>query len=202
MRAHILRSRPYRMSSGQVAIWTLSAAMISAGALLFRAGAGDVPPVISTVHVPFWALVIGFAAAERFVVHVHFRRSAHSMSLGEIPLVFALVFAGGSAAILAGALGRILVLALHRKLPLIRLVFNFGVFLLGNCAAVLVFHAVAGGADQITPVVWAAAILGTVASSLIAMLLISAAVSLSEGRLGIRQVVRSLRRSCRALLRT
>jgi diguanylate cyclase (GGDEF)-like protein len=191
--AHLVRSRPYRMASGQVAIWTLSAAMISAGALLFRAGAGDVPPVISSVHVPFLALVIGFAVAERFVVHVHFRRSAHSMSLGEIPLVFALVFAGGSAAILAGALGRILVLALHRKLPLIRLAFNFGVFLLGNCVAVLVFHAVAGGANEITPVVWAAAILGTVANSLIAVLLISAAVSLSEGQLGIRQVVRSLR---------
>ena len=58
------------------------------------------------------------------------------MSLGEIPFVFALVFAGGLPAILAGALGRILVLALHRKLPVIRLAFNFGVFLLGNCVAV------------------------------------------------------------------
>jgi len=47
------------------------------------------------VRLPFWALLLGFAAAERFVVHVHFRRSAHSMSLGEIPLVFALLFAPG-----------------------------------------------------------------------------------------------------------
>ena len=167
--------------------------MISTAAILFRAGAGNVPPIISSVHVPFWALLIAFAAAERFVVHVHFRRSAHSMSLGEIPLVFALVFAGGEAAILAGALGRLLVLALHRKLPVIRLVFNFGVFLLGNCVAVLVFHAVAGASTEITPMVWAAAILGTVASSLLAVLAISAAVSLSEGQLGIRQVAHSLR---------
>jgi hypothetical protein len=103
--AHVVRPRPHRMSSGQVAIWALSAAMISTAALLFRAGAGDLPPIISSVHVPFWALFIAFAAAERFVVHVHFRRSAHSMSLGEIPLVFALVFAGGGSVILAGALG-------------------------------------------------------------------------------------------------
>ena len=109
--ALIVRSRPYRMSSGQAAIWALSGAMIATAAVLFRAGAGDVPPVISSVHVPFWALLIAFAAAERFVVHVHFRRSAHSMSLGEIPFVFALVFAGGQPAILAGAIGRILVLA-------------------------------------------------------------------------------------------
>ena len=191
--AHVVRSRPYRMASGQAAIWALSGTMISTAAILFRAGAGNVPPIISSVHVPFWALLIAFAAAERFVVHVHFRRSAHSMSLGEIPLVFALVFAGGEAAILAGALGRLLVLALHRKLPVIRLAFNFGVFLLGNCVAVLVFHAVAGASTEITPIVWAAAILGTVASSLLAVLAISAAVSLSEGQLGIRQVAHSLR---------
>jgi diguanylate cyclase (GGDEF)-like protein len=181
------------MSSGQVGIWTLSGVMISTAAVLFRAGAGDVPPVISSVQVPFWALLIGFAAAERFVVHVHFRRSAHSMSLGEIPFVFALVFAGGSAAILAGALGRLLVLAVHRKLPVIRLAFNFGVFLLGNCGAVLVFHAVAGSATDVSLIVWAAAILATVANSLIAVLAISAAVSLSEGQLSLRQVARSLR---------
>jgi diguanylate cyclase (GGDEF)-like protein len=191
--ARVVRSRPYRMSSGQVAIWALSAAMISAAAVLFRAGAGDVPPIISSVSVPFWALVIAFAAAERLAVHVHFRRSAHSMSLGEIPFVFALVFAGGPAAILAGAIGRILVLALHRKLPVIRLAFNLGVFLLGSCIAVLFFHAVAGASTEITPSVWAAAILATVANSLTAVLLISAAVSVSEGHLGLRQVARSLR---------
>ena len=151
------------------------------------------PPIISSFPVPFWALLIAFAAAERFAVHVHFRRSAHSMSLGEIPFVFALVFAGGPQAILAGAIGRIVVLALHRKLPVIRLAFNFGVFLLGNCIAVLVFHAVAGASTEITPSVWAAAILATVANSLTAVLFISAAVSVSEGQLGIRQVARSLR---------
>ena len=93
------------------------------------------------------------------------------MSLGEIPLVFALLFAGGFAAMLAGALGRVFVLALHRKLPPIRLAFNFGVFLLGNCVAVLVFHAIAGAATAITPTVWVAAMLATVVGSLVVVLL-------------------------------
>ncbi|MGH2887788.1 MAG: diguanylate cyclase domain-containing protein, partial [Solirubrobacteraceae bacterium] len=193
LRARVERSRPYRMSSGQAPIWALSAATISTAAFLLGAGAGDVPPIISSVHVPFWALVIAFAAAERFVVHVHFRRSAHSMSLCEIPFVFALLFAGGQPAILAGAIGRILVLVLHRKLPLIRLAFNLGVFLLGGSIAVIAFHAVAGTSSAITPGVWAAVILATVANSLTAVLLISAAVSVSEGHVGIRQVARSLR---------
>jgi diguanylate cyclase (GGDEF)-like protein len=181
------------MSSGQAAIWILSGAMIAASLVLFKAGAGSVPPIIASSHVPFWVFLVAFVAAERFAVHVHFRRSAHSMSLGEIPFVFALLFAGGETAILAGVIGRLLVLALHRKLPLIRLAFNLGVFLLGSCSAVLVFHTVAGASSEITPTVWTAAILATVANSLIAVLFISLAVSLSEGQLSIRQVARSLR---------
>src|SRR4029077_5875224 len=129
------------MSRGEVAIWLLSGALIATGIAVLRSGGLDYPPIVPSMRVSFWVLLVAFAAAERFVVHVHFRRSAHSMSLGEIPLVFALVFAGGESAILAGALGRMLVLALQRKLPLIRLAFNLGVFLLGNCVAVLVFHA-------------------------------------------------------------
>lgn len=187
------RSRPYRLQSGQLAIWLLSGLLIVASLILLWAGVGDTQPVISSVRMPFWALLIAFAAAERFVVHIHFRRSAHSMSIGEIPLVLGLLFATGNHVILAGALGRILVLALFRKLPVIRLAFNLGQFLLGFTIAVLVFHAVAGPATTVTPLIWAAATLATTANSVTAVLLISLAVSLSEGRLGARQIAASLR---------
>jgi diguanylate cyclase (GGDEF)-like protein len=185
-------SRATRMSRGEVTIWLLSAALVAAGVALLGSGAVSARPVVPSMQVSFWILLIAFAAAERFVVHVHFRRSAHSMSLGEIPLVFALVFASGHDVVLAGALGRLFVLAVHRRLPPLRLAFNFGQFLLGNCIAVIVFHAVAGSASQIDPTVWAAAALATVATSLAAVLLISAAVSLSDGRLSLTQITDSL----------
>ena len=181
------------MSSSERAIWGLSGLLILTAAILFEAGVSDVRPVITSVHVPFWALLVGFAAAERFAVHVHFRRSAHTMSLADIPLVFALLFAGGFAAVLAGALGRVFVLALHRKLPPIRLAFNLGEFLLGNCVAVLVFHAIASEATAITPTVWVAALLATVSASLVFVVLVGVAVSLAEGRLGVRRLAASLR---------
>jgi diguanylate cyclase (GGDEF)-like protein len=181
------------MSRGEVAIWLLSGGLVAAGIVLLNSGAVNAGPVVPAMQVSFWILLVAFAAAERFVVHVHFRRSAHSMSLGEIPLVFALVFASGHDVVLAGAIGRLLVLALHRRLPPIRLAFNFGQFLLGNCIAVIVFHAVAGPATQIDPTVWAAAALATAATSLTAVLLISAAVSLSDGRLSVTQIGASLR---------
>ena len=186
-------ARATRMSRGEVTIWVLSAVLVAAGVALLSSGAVTASPVVGSMQVSIWVLLVAFAAAERFVVHVHFRRSAHSMSLGEIPLVFALVFASGHDVILAGAIGRLLVLAVHRRLPPIRLAFNFGQFLLGNCIAVIVFHAVAGGQTQIDPVVWAAAALATVATSVAAVLLISAAVSLSDGRLSVTQIAGSLR---------
>ena len=185
-------SRATRMSRGEVTIWLLSAGLVAAGVVLLGSGAVSARPVVPSMQVSFWILLVAFAAAERFVVHVHFRRSAHSMSLGEIPLVFALVFASGHDVVLAGALGRLFVLAVHRRLPPLRLAFNFGQFLLGNCIAVLVFHAVAGSASQIDPTVWAAAALATVATSLAAVLLISGAVSLSDGRLSLTQITDSL----------
>ena len=180
-------------SAGELAIWTLSLVMIAVAGVLFAGGAGAARPVISTVRLPFWALLLGFAAAERFVVHLHFRRSAHSMSLGEIPLVFALLFATGQDVILAGALGRLLILVLHRRLPPIRLAFNLGQFLLGNCLAVLVFHGVAGSATVLDPVVWGAAALAAAANSVAAVLLISVAVSVTEKKLNAGQIVASLR---------
>jgi diguanylate cyclase (GGDEF)-like protein len=191
--AYFRRSRPYRLQSGHVAIWLLSGLLLATAAALFVAGAGNAPPVISSFHLPFWALVIAFAAAERFVVHVHFRRSAHSMSIGEIPLVFGLMFASGHDVILAGALGRIVVLALHRKLPPIRLAFNLGQFLLGFSLAVLVFHTLASRAIEVTPRLWASAMLATAVNSVTAVLLIGLAVSLSEGRLSAGQITSSLR---------
>ena len=191
--ARMVPSRPRPISSGQSAVWVLNVVMILAGLALFVvAGAGSAQPLIPSTHVPFWVLLIGFAVAERFVVHIHFRHSAHSVSLSEIPLVFGLLFAAGPTLIVAGVLGRLSVLALHRKLPPIRLAFNLGLFFLGYCIAVLVFHATATSSSTIDPGVWGAAALATAASTVSAVLLISTVVSLTEGLRSPRAVFRTL----------
>ena len=56
---------------------------------------GDAPH--ADPHLPWWAVALGFAFAEICVVHVRFRRSAHSFSLADLPFVFGLVFASGDA---------------------------------------------------------------------------------------------------------
>jgi diguanylate cyclase (GGDEF)-like protein len=183
---------PHRLAAGERSIWALNGAMLVTASVLFWFGVRNAPPIIPGMHLPLWALILAFAAGERFVVHVHFRRSAHTLSLGEIPLVFGLIFASGTNVVVAGALGPMVVLALHAKLPPIKLAFNLGQFTLGNCVAVIVFHAVAGSAAVVGPLVWAAAALAVAANSIMASVLIMTAVSVTEGGFSLRRALRTL----------
>ena len=63
-----------------------------------------------TPHLPWWAVALGFAGAELCVVHVRFRRSAHSFSLADLPFVFGLVFATGDDFVLGALVGTAIVL--------------------------------------------------------------------------------------------
>src|SRR5690349_9622615 len=66
-------------------------------------------------HLPWWGVALGFAAAELCVVHVRFRRSAHSFSLADLPFVFGLVFATGDDFVLGALVGHAIVLGLIRR---------------------------------------------------------------------------------------
>jgi diguanylate cyclase (GGDEF)-like protein len=68
--------------------------------------------------------------------------------------------------------------------------------------AVLVFRAAAGSAVGIDPSVWGAVALATAANSVMAVLFISAAVSLSDVRLSLRQIAISLRTDLTMVLAT
>ena len=81
-------------------------------------GAGR-PPALDP-HLPWWAIAVGWAIAETCVVHLQFRRSAHSFSLADLPFVFGLVFASGDGFLAGALLGAGIAYAL-RRLPPIKL---------------------------------------------------------------------------------
>src|SRR3954447_3565845 len=64
------------------------------------------------------------ALASLCIVHVRFRRSAHSFSLADLPFVFGLVFATGDGFVLGAIVGHLVVLGLIRRLELVKLLFN------------------------------------------------------------------------------
>jgi diguanylate cyclase (GGDEF)-like protein len=170
-------------------VWALNAGVLSLAVALYvhldHVGA------VARPHIAWWMVAVAFAVAERCVVHAHFRRGAHSFSLGDIPLVFGLIFCRADGVVLGCLLGSGIMLLLDRRPPPIKFVFNVAQFGVHACIAVLVFHALAP-ASGVGPQTWLAALLATQASSLVTVILITSAISLSEGVVKLRTLLHML----------
>jgi diguanylate cyclase (GGDEF)-like protein len=163
-------------------VWVLNIAMAVATALLYVFSAHSLGP-LTEPHLPWWALALGFAAGERAVVHLHFRQSAHSFSLGEVPLVFGLIFGGAPGLVLGRVIGTAVPLLLDRRLPPVKVAFNLAQFALTACVAEMTLHALAGADSSLGPTMWMAVLVAVESSALLTVSLISAAIAISEGKL-------------------
>src|SRR5687767_10059560 len=123
------------------AIWLLVAAIATAAVLLYLAVVRDLPAYTDGFHIPWWALAIGFAAAEVFVIHAHIRGSAHTLSLSELPLVVGLLLGVPTELIVAQVIGPIVVLLFARGTAPVKIAFNIAQFALTATLTVAVLHA-------------------------------------------------------------
>jgi len=181
-----------RRLGGTFAVWVLNAAIVGGAFALYALILRGHAPLELRHHIRWWELAPVFLATEVFVVHVHFRRSAHSMSLGEVPLVLGLLLASPSDVVIAQLIGSGIVLALNPGRSLIRLVFNVGQYALAACVAASLFHLIAPVHGGLGPAAWGAAFAGTVVSSALGVLLIGAAITLSEAPVGTRRLLQML----------
>ena len=140
------------------------------------------------LRVPWWALAAVFAVTELCAVHVHFRRGAHSFTLGEMPLVLGLLFAAPSDVVLAWVAGGAVVLAAGGRMPALRVLFNLGQFAVTAGLAGSVFAGLGGPGSHSDPRLWLAAGAGAVASAAVSALLVAAAMGLSGERMALRRV--------------
>src|SRR3954453_22917269 len=132
-------------------------------------------------ELPWWAVALGFAAAEICVVHVRFRRSTHSFSLGDVPFIFGLVFASGDAFMIGAVLGSAIVHALVRRLELVKLLFNVVQLALAAALAAAVLDLVAGHASVLEPSTWVGLYAATLSSGALTMLLLGGAMAIAGG---------------------
>jgi diguanylate cyclase (GGDEF)-like protein len=172
-------------------IWWLNVAVTAAALGLFLGPISDLS-ALADPQIPWWVLAPAFLVAERCVVHLEFRRSAHSFSLGDLPLVFGLLFATGQDLIIGSLIGTAFVLVLDRRLPPIKLVFNLAQFSLAASLAAMIVHATAPVHGASGPDLWLATFASTEAAAVVAVLLICLAISLSEGVIRPRTLVQML----------
>src|SRR4051812_3555383 len=168
-------------------VWWLNLAIAMAALALYVAVVHDLPALLDP-HLPWWGLAAGFLVAESCVVHLQFRRNAHSFSLGDLPLVFGLLFATGGNLVLGALVGSAATLVIERRLAPVKLVFNLSQFAFAASLATLVVHALAPTAAAVDPDTWGAVLVGTMASAVITVMLIGMAISLSEGTLRLNTI--------------
>src|SRR3954447_15864971 len=129
---------------------------------------------------PWWAIAAGFVVAEACVVHVEFRRSAHSFSLPDVPFVFGLVFATGEAFVLGALAGTAIVYA-FRRLAIVKAVFNLAQLAVVACVAVVVVQAIAVPGDALEPRTWLSLYLATLLTGALTIAFIGGAIAITEG---------------------
>jgi diguanylate cyclase (GGDEF)-like protein len=168
--------------SGTGRVWVLNALMALGGIVLFFGPIRALTPFEAPFHFPWWSLAAMFLLAEVYVVHLQFRRDAHSFSLGEVPLVLGLFFASPVQLVLAQLIGIFAALVFHRRQSPLRLLFNLGHFFIEGCLAVIIFGYVVRLGEPIGAAGWAATFIATSVTSLIGVLMILLAIGLSEGR--------------------
>ena len=162
-------------------VWLFVGLLAALGAALYVGVVRDLPTPQGAIVLPLWVVAVAFYVIEIKVVHLHFRRGAHSFSLSEVPIVVGFFFAAPGDVVLAHALAGGAALYLHRRQPPIKLAFNVATFALGTGLAVVVFQALAPAAG-FGPVECAAAILAVLLSNVFGMLSVTTVISLSEGR--------------------
>jgi diguanylate cyclase (GGDEF)-like protein len=162
-------------------VWLFIGILAALAVALYVGVVRHLPATEGLFTVPFVVVALAFYAIEIKVVHLHFRRGAHSFSLSEVPLVLGLFFATPGDVVLAHALAGGAALLIHRRQKPMKLAFNVATFALGTGLAVGLFHLLAPGGG-FGPVQCAAAILAVLASNFFGMVSVTTVISLSEGR--------------------
>jgi diguanylate cyclase (GGDEF)-like protein len=177
-----------RLKRGVPAVWALNAALAAAAVALYH-HVGALPAPVAGIAIPWWALALAFAITEISVVHVHFRRSSHTLAFGELPLVVGLLFCSPGQIVLAWVAGAALVLVATpaARVP-VRIVFNLAQLAITAGIAGTVFHAMTGDGAALGPIVWIAATLAVVLAVAVSVLLVNAAMWVSGESIQTRSV--------------
>jgi diguanylate cyclase (GGDEF)-like protein len=170
-------------------VLALSALLAGSAAVLYLCFIRHFESLHTAISLPWLVLAAAYAVSELTVVHVEFRRDAHSVSLNEIPLVLALVFASPGHLLLANLVGASAVLVLHRRQAILKLAFNLAHFALEDCVAILVFRALVGGHGvSLGPTLWIAAIAASVAAASVSVAAVTVVIWVHQNRVDVSQL--------------
>ena len=155
----------------------------------------DVPAFGYTPILAWYWLALAFYLAEVLVVHLQFRKQAHTLSLTEIGLTLGLLLAAPSSLLIGQLVGTFVALVVNRRRSQLRqlakFAFNLAELPLCSGIALLVFRSLASPADS-APHLWVLVLLACAVAHVVGILLVSAVIAIAEERLQAPQLGRTL----------
>jgi diguanylate cyclase (GGDEF)-like protein len=148
-------------------------------------GGSNNSPMFSTgPYLVWWELAFAFYLAEAFVVHLQFRKQAHTLSLTEIGLTLGLLLSAPSALLfgqLAGTLVALVVTRWRSQRQLVKFAFNLVELPLCSGIALLFFRALASPTDS-APHLWLLVLFACAVAHIVGILLVSSVICINDGR--------------------
>ena len=176
---------------GAARVWPLAGGLAGFAAVLYVTHITGLTAVSAPFELPWWSLLIAFTLVDACMVHLQFRREAHSFTLAEIPLTFGLFFVAPLVLIPARLAGGALALTLVRRQRPVKLAFNLALFALEASVALVIFHAL-GGHPGLGWANLAAALIALSVATIAGALAVVCAISLTEGRLRAAGLIQSV----------
>ena len=165
----------------------LTGAVAAAAVALFVIVVQPLSAAPTALNLP-WVLWAGvFAISEVLVVHVQWKREAHTFSISDLVLAAGLVLAVPGELVLAQVAGTIGALVLHRRQYDLKLAFNAAQFALTGCLATIVYNVLATPLGDAWS--WVAQLAAVAVATVTAALCIFAVMSLAEGRADVRPLL-------------
>lgn len=158
---------------------------------LFLAAPGPEVPS-SPITFPWWVLAAAFALTELLVVRVHVRHDSHTVSLSEVPFMLGLAMADPVALLAGRIVGAGIVLTLHRRQAIHKLIYNVGIFMLDTAVAVATYRLLLAGRSQVSVAGLGAGFTALLAALLIGVTAVAVAIRLTQPDLAARAVIRAL----------
>ncbi len=177
---------PRRQQDRAVArrIWWLSAVIaLAAGGLGIVAGLTWSGPLLDGL--PWWVLVLAFAACEVAAVHLHFSGQTHTFTFTETALAVGLLTASPGSLLAAHLLGGGVARAVWRRQAVIKQAFNTATAALDTMLGVVLFQALRGSNTSLGPRLWLAMLVALLVTSAVSSALVAVVISLTQRQLGL-----------------
>jgi diguanylate cyclase (GGDEF)-like protein len=191
---------------GPARVWVFNGALALTCAFVWASAVGrfGAPSFVHGPRLEWWALALAFYFAEVIVVHLQFRKEAHTLSLTEIGLTLGLLLGAPAGLLLGQLVGTIVALVVNRwksQRQLIRLAFNLAELPLCSGIAVVIFRSLAQPGDS-APHVWVLVLFACAVAHVVGILLVSGVIAIAEERFDAPQLLQTLLTSTAGALAT